>query len=144
MFVLDTYLKRYAGQEQRRNVSTPYVLTKNDDPRVWGYYTLSAASVLFDSLPEALAKHTKYDMIPAALIGRLAIDDEMQEQGVGRLVLVDALRRLQSADTMAFMLVVVDPKDDTATRLYSRFGFERLSDGKDRRMFIPFSTIKNL
>ena len=54
--ILDTYLKRYAGQEQRRHVSTPYVLTQEGDSRVWGYYTLAAASVELDALPTNLAK----------------------------------------------------------------------------------------
>lgn len=141
--VLDDYLKHRAGQELRRGVSFPYVLTRGDDPRVWGYYTLSATSVALDKLPPALAKQLGYPAAPAALVGRLAVDQSLQGQGVGQLVLVDALRRLAATESMAIMLVVVDPKDDAATHFYTRFGFEPLSED-DRRMFMPFKAVKNL
>lgn len=140
---LDDYLKRRAGQEQRRGVSFPYVLRREDDPTVLAYYTLSATSVSLTDLPPALAKQLGYPVAPAALIGRLAVDHSLQGQGIGKLVLVDALRRLAATEGMAIMLVVVDPKDDAAERFYARLGFERLASD-DRRMFIPFKTIKNL
>ena len=140
---LDDYLKRRAGQELRRNVSITYVLTKGDDPRVRGYYTLSATSVAMDKLPDPLAKQLGYPVAPAALIGRLAVDRDLQGQGAGRLVLVDALRRLARTSSLAILLVVVDPKDDAAARFYTRLGFEPLSED-DPRMYIPFKAIKDL
>ena len=140
---LDDYLKRRAGQEQRRGVTFPYVLTRGDDPNVLAYYTLSATSVDLTDLPPAMAKQLGYPAAPAALIGRLAVDQSLQGQGIGKLVLVDALRRLAAAESMAIMLVVVEPKDVAAERFYAKLGFERPSID-DRRMFIPFRTIKNL
>ncbi len=140
---LDDYLKRRAGQELRRGVTFPYVLTRGDDPRVWAYYMLSATSVALTDLPPAMAKQLGYPAAPAALIGRLAVDQSLQGQGIGQLVLVDALRRLAASDAMAIMLVVVDPRDDAATRFYARLGFEPLSSD-DRRMYLPFKTIKSL
>lgn len=141
--VLDDYLKRRVGQEQRRGVTFPYVLTRGDDPNVLAYYTLSATSVDLSDLPPAMAKQLGYPAAPAALIGRLAVDQSLQGQGAGQLVLVDALRRLAATDSMAIMLGVVDPKDDEAERFYAKLGFERFA-GDDWRMFIPFKTIKNL
>jgi len=140
---LDDYLKRRAGQELRRGVTFPYVLTRGDDPRVLAYYTLSATSVALTELPPDMAKQLGYPAAPAALIGRLAVDQSLQGQGIGQLVLVNALRRLAASDAMAIMLVVVDPKDETATRFYARFGFAPLSKD-DRRMFLPFKTIRAL
>ena len=44
---LDTYLQRYVGQDQRRNLTRCFVLIKLDEPqRILGYYTLSNAAVL--------------------------------------------------------------------------------------------------
>lgn len=140
---LDHYLKRRAGQELRRGVTFPYVLTRGDDPRVLAYYTLSATSVALTELPPDMAKQLGYPAAPAALIGRLAVDQSLQGQGIGQLVLVNALRRLAASDAMAIMLVVVDPKDKAAARFYARFGFVPLSQS-DRRMYLPFKTIRAL
>ena len=124
-------------------MSITYVLTRDDSPRVWAYYTLSATSVAMDKLPARLAKQLGYPAAPAALIGRLAVDQSLQGQGIGQLVLINALRRLAASGTLAIMLVVVDPKDDAATAFYTRLGFAPLSDD-DPRMYIPFKAVKNL
>ncbi len=144
---LDDYLKRRAGQELRRGVTFPYVLTRGDDPKVLAYYTLSATSIALTDLPPAMAKQLGYPAAPAALIGRLAVDQSVQGKGIEKLVLVNALRRLSASDAMAIMLVVVDPKDDAATRFYTRLGFSPLNENEsenERRMYLPFKTIKQL
>jgi len=140
---LDDYLMRRAGQEQRRGVTFPYVLIRGDDLRVLAYYTLSATSIALTDLPPVMAKQLGYPAAPAALIGRLAVDQSLQGQGIGQLVLIDALRRLTATESLAIMLVVVDPKNEAATHFYARLGFEPLSS-EDRRMYLPFKTIKNL
>lgn len=140
---LDTYLRRRAGQEQRRNIAFPHVLTRKDDPRVLAYYTLSATSVALSDLPAPLARRLPYPMAPGALIGRLAVDRSMHGQGLGQLALIDALRRLAANDSLAIMLVLVDAKDAAAARFYARFGFLPLAEG-ERRLYLPFATIRAL
>lgn len=139
---LNLYLKTRAGQEQRRHVAFTHVMTQDEEADVLAYYTLSAASVALTDLPPDLAKQLGYRMAPAALIGRLAVDRTLQGQGVGKLVLVDALSRIARAD-LAIMLVLVDPKDDAAASFYARYGFSRLGDAGGR-MFLPFKTLKAL
>lgn len=140
---LDGYLKTRASQEQRNNVAFPYVLTFGDDPRVMGFYTLSASSVPLMALPSKLAKLTRYELAPAVLLGRLAVDQSLQGQGYGQHLLIDALRRVVRSGDMAVMMVIVDPKGQSATNFYARFGFEPL-EGQGERMFVPFKTIKNI
>jgi len=140
---LDIYLATRSGQEQRQNIAFPYVMTLGDESRVLGYYTLSATSVPLDSLPKAIKKVTHYDVVPGVLIGRLAIDKSLQGQGVGKLLLIDALRRIGRSSDFAILVVVVDPKDQDAVQFYQKFGFVSLSGAGDR-MFLPFKTIKNI
>jgi len=139
---LNLYLKTRAGQEQRRNVAYTYVLTDGDSLEVLAFYTLSAASVALTDLPPELAKQLGYRVAPAALIGRLAVDESLRGKGVGKLVLVDALSRIARAD-LAIMLVLVDPKDGDAAPFYAKFGFAPLGDPAGR-MFLPFRTLKAL
>lgn len=140
---LDTYLTTRAGQDQRNHVAFPYVLTFGDDPHVLGYYTLSASAIALTALPPRLAKLTRYELAPAAVLGRLAVDRRLQGQGYGAHLLIDALRRIAQSGDMAVLVVIVDPKDQAAADFYTRFGFMPLQ-GAGRRMFIPFKTIKTI
>ncbi|MSQ10982.1 MAG: GNAT family N-acetyltransferase, partial [Dehalococcoidia bacterium] len=139
--VLDTYLKRQASQDQRRLIAACYVLVDKDLGRVAGYYTLSAGSVEFEALPsEVSARLPRYPQVPVVRLGRLAVDARYQGQGLGRLLLVDALlRAFGVVAQVAAYAVVVDAKNEEAALFYERFGFQRLSD-KTLTLFLPFAT----
>jgi GNAT superfamily N-acetyltransferase len=140
---LDVYLKCRAGQEFRRHVAFPYVMTFKGEVQVRGFYTLSAYSVPFESLPSKLAKLTRYDRIPSLLIGRLALDEDLHGQGYSQLLLMDALRRIARSKDFAVMLVIVDSKDQQAADFYAHFGFMPLNNDS-KRLFLPFKTIAKL
>lgn len=140
---LNEYLKTRSGQELKRNISFPYMMTFEGENQVRGFYTLSASSVLLNDLPPKLAKVTRYDFVPAVLIGRLALDKSLRGQGYGQILLVDALRRISRSKDFAVMLVIVEAKDQEAVNFYTRFGFENLEDD-NKRMFIPFKTIEKI
>jgi ribosomal protein S18 acetylase RimI-like enzyme len=82
--------------------------------------------------------------VPAILIGRLAVDRRYRGQGLGRLLLVDALlRSLAISRQVGAMAVVVDAKDDAARSFYEQYGFTRFVD-HDNRLFLPMATIAQL
>lgn len=142
---LDDYLKKRAGQDARRRVAAPFVACERDSARIAGYYTLSALSIDAGALPaEMTRKLPRYPDIPATLIGRLAVDESWQGQGVGQFLLVDALyRSLLQASQIAAHAVVVDAKDASADRFYERFGFLRFPD-HEGRLFLPMKTVSEL
>jgi len=60
---------------------------------VAGYYTLTATSVALSSFsPEIVKKLPRYPVVPAVLLGRLAMARHYQGQGLGGILLADALR----------------------------------------------------
>jgi len=64
-------------------------------------------------------------LIPAALIGRLARHERLLGQGLGELLVADAVRRIVTAETaVAAWAIVVDAKHEAASRFYRRLGFE--------------------
>ena len=83
-------------------------------------------------LPSELITHLpRYPVLPATLIGRLAVDVRHRGIGLCGLLLFDALRRsLRSG--IASMAVVVDAKDDVASGFYERCGFRRFQNHPDR------------
>lgn len=83
---LDRYLRRQASQDVKRKLSAGYVATERTTGRLAGYYTLSAASIALADVPLALQrKLPRYPTVPAARIGRLAVDQAFQGQVSERL-----------------------------------------------------------
>jgi GNAT superfamily N-acetyltransferase len=134
---LDRYLKERATQDIRRGLARLFVATAADDPaRVLGFFTLSATAIIASDLPPEVAKRLPRYPIPAALIGRLAVDREMAGRGLGGVLLMDAIEKAKvAARTIAITVIVVDPIDDTAQSFYAAFGFRSLQ-GPQRRMFL--------
>ena len=140
---LDRYLKQYARQDVRRNLATLFVVTRDDTNRVLGYYTLSNASVDTRIVPEQLRKRlSKYNDVPAIRLGRLAIDQSVQGQGLGTRLLANAVIRSVS-NVSAWALMVVDTKDDAACAFYKKFGFESLKDD-EKHLFAPRADLELL
>jgi hypothetical protein len=72
---LDRYLQTQATQDIRRHPANCFVASPVQSNVVAGYYTLSAASIPMTDLPvEQTRKLPRYPVLPAALIGRLAVD----------------------------------------------------------------------
>ncbi len=143
--MLDSYLHKQAKQDMKRKLSACFVLT-NQDTQIKGYYTLSSASIKRSQLPEIIIKKlppTYYDL-PVTLLGRLAVDTKFKGQGIGKLLLIDALRRCYetSISSVASMAIIVDPIDEDATAFYSKYGFINLPDSG--RMFLSMSTVEQL
>jgi predicted GNAT family N-acyltransferase len=90
---LDHYLHFQAGQDAKRKVAAPFVMVDREY-RIPGYYTLSANGIRAAELALAVTrKLPKYPLIPATLLGRLAVSREQKGQKLGRALLIDALYR---------------------------------------------------
>jgi GNAT superfamily N-acetyltransferase len=139
---LDRYLKKQAKQDIKRRISRVFVATKSDNPKaVIGYYTLSTLSIELNQLPEKIARKLPKHPVPAALIGRLATCKAARGQGVGKLLLADAVKRtLAVSDQIAIYAMVVDAINDNAKGFYEQFGFIRLSDDSPR-LFLPLKSV---
>ncbi len=137
---LDDWFRHRAGQDQRSNVARVFVAV-DDEHGIVGFYSLSSFTLVLDDLPEALAHRLpRYDAIPAALIGRLARDERVRGQGVGALLLADAIRRILGAGrSVAVFAIVVDAVDEAAAAFYETFGFRRFAS-RPLRLFLPVAT----
>jgi GNAT superfamily N-acetyltransferase len=136
---LDRYLQQQAGQDSRRGIASIFVAIEIDRPsKILGYFTLSAAAIAPQDLPLDLTRRLPRQMVPAALIGRLAVDKSVARRGLGGVLLVDAINRtMVAAETVAMWAIAVDPIDDAAHEFYAAFGFRALTGS--RRMFLTFS-----
>lgn len=141
---LTTYFATQAGQDVQRKLSACFVMTQGT-PQVLGFYTLATDSIPRSDVPANMRKSLpKSYRAPVILLGRLARDLSHRGQGLGELLLMDALLRCLwlSDESVGAMAVVVDPLDEDSVSFYARYGFIMLPDSG--RMFLPMRTIRLL
>jgi GNAT superfamily N-acetyltransferase len=136
---LDEWFHLRAGQDEKRNMARVFVAI--DDRRgIVGFYSLSSFTLAITDLPPELAKRLpRYDLILAALIGRLARDERVRGEGIGDLLLADAIRRVIGATrSLAVFAIVVDATDEKVAVFYRDFGFVPFPN-RPLRLFMPAS-----
>jgi GNAT superfamily N-acetyltransferase len=138
---LDNFIRTLANQYGKRRLGRTYVATRQGEKRILGYYTLAAGAISFSHLPETTAKKLPKHPVPVALLGRLAVDQTVQGQGLGRVLLVDALQRcLDLSEHLGIHAVEVHALDRQAKDFYLRYGFVSLSDD-EFHLFLAIKTI---
>lgn len=142
--MLNNYLHAQASQDVKRKLCV--VFTMFEDTTIKGYYTLSNASIPSGLMPEGLRKKMpkSYEALPVTLLGRLAINSKFKGNGLGGILLLDALKRSYEIanQSLGSIGVVVDPLDNDAVAFYEKFGFILLPDSG--KMFLPMSDIAQL
>lgn len=142
---LNNYLKYQAGQDMKRKLSACFVLNESSTNQILGYYTLSNNSISLNSFTEEIQKKLpkSYKSIPTTLLGRLAIDKKQHGNGLGKILLIDALKRSHDlSKEMGSFAVVVDPIDHDAEMFYKKYDFIKLPDSG--KMFIAIKTLDQL
>ena len=139
---LDRYFRTQSGQDARKKLAAPFVLILPDGA-IGGYYTLSSTAIRLTELPIEITKRLpRYPLIPATLLGRLAVDQRLQGRGYGRFLLADALHRAVRSDIASFA-VIVDAKDAVARRFYERESFLPFPD-QPMKLFRPMADLAKL
>ncbi len=140
--LLDTYFRERVTQDIRRRVTACFVVLSSDS-RIAGFYTLASASVFLGDLPEKyIKKLPRYPSVPAVRMGRLAADLAFEGQGLGGVLLADALQRVILSGIAAYALIV-DAKDATAAQFYRHHGFIETSS-EPLTLFLPLATASDL
>ena len=142
--LLNQYFKHQAGQDIKRKLAACFVLSF-DNKNVLGFYTLSNASIPATLIPSHLQKKLphSYVALPCTLLSRMAIDRKHQGKGLGKILLMNALKKsYEISNEIGSYAVIVDPIDPAAAAFYSKYDFITLPDSK--KMFLPMATQKTL
>ena len=141
---LNLWLRQTALQHQSRGISRTFVAVPADQAAVdtyglaghghigpasiLGFYALASSFVLLEDLPQELTKRLPRQ-VPVTRLGRLATRAGLQGQGLGQILLADALARARSAaQAVGSAGVFVDAKNSDAARFYGRYGFRPCQD----------------
>ena len=138
---LDRYLREQVSQDVKRLMASCFVAVEEATNALAGYYTLAATSVPATELPpETLRRLPRYPVLPAALVGRLAIDTRFHRRGLGSALLADAALRVFEGDTKAFALIV-EAIDERAAAFYELHGFRPFAS-RPMSLFLPIATAR--
>ncbi|MEZ5423661.1 MAG: GNAT family N-acetyltransferase [Pyrinomonadaceae bacterium] len=138
----DVFLRRFALQNTKGGLGRTYVAVKPEEPeKIFGYYTISSSAVKFETLP---ATNLPRYPLPAILIGKLATDITVQNQGLGTALLFDALRRAaRVAEEIGIFLVEIQAVNEKARQIYERRGFTSMQD-EPMKMFMNLKKVRKL
>jgi GNAT superfamily N-acetyltransferase len=141
---LNNWLRRLAGQYDRRNLATVYVAVPRGDFRVAGFYALSSHWIGRATLPDEQGRRLPDIHIPVVLLGQLAVDSSMQRRGLGEYLLIDAIHHVhQAAGLVGVRGMEVHAMDGRAQTFYAKFGFVPLRDDPCH-MYLPMQDIRRL
>lgn len=150
--VLNLWLRQTAVQHQAKGISRTFVAVPGDAESVeeyrsagygdigatsiLGYFALAPAFVLADDLAPELAKRYPRQ-IPVTRLGRLAVRLDLHGQGLGRLLLADAVTRSRGAAlSVGSAGIFVDAKNEDAARFYARYGFTACRE-QPLKLYLP-------
>jgi len=135
---LDRYFRELVTQDVKRRMSNCFVALDAAGV-IAGYYTFAAASLPLTELSaDEKQRLPRYALLPAGLIGRLAVDQKYQGRGLGSALIMDAAARATRAEPAIFALIV-DAKDDQAVTFYQRHQF-RSFVSRPASLFLPIAT----
>jgi len=128
--LLDNYLHNQANQDIKRKLSACFVCT-NSSGEILGYYTLSKSSVSQESITEHWIKSLPIlnSSIPLALLRRFAVNNRYVNQGVGELMLIDAIKRCNKIYTEIKPYAIVSYiSNEMEVQFYLKYGFIIMPD----------------
>lgn len=125
---LNNFLKKEARQQQGHRFNVTLVLVDTaHQTKILGYYSMMSSSITVDTLPPDVAKKLPKHPVPSVRIGRLARDVSTKGQGIGELLMANALERIKRVSVkIGVYCAVVDAKNDAAKKFYLKYGFIEL------------------
>jgi GNAT superfamily N-acetyltransferase len=120
--VLDEWLRRYAGQNRRRDTAATWVIADAND-MVVAYTSVAMTGIDRSAAPDVVAKGA-HDPIPALLLGRLDVDRRYASLGIGTTLTAHVLATaVELNEKVACRAVVVTALNPNARVWWKRLGF---------------------
>jgi len=123
---LDDWLRQRAFKNEILGAFRTFVACteKEGNKKVVGFYALAAGSVAHSRV-SGKTKRNMPNPIPVLVLARLAVDNQLQGQGLGASLLQDAvLRSKVAAKHIGARAILVHALSEEAKRFYKHFGFQ--------------------
>lgn len=139
---MDNFLKSSLSDQIKAGMVAAYVATLEGRATVLGYYTLGAMAVRASLGPNKWQKARVPD-IPVISVRAVAVRKDMQGQGLGTALVVDAIKRCVAlSQSLGAAAIVLDVLEDEQflrrQQFYANLGFRSLGDPENpNRVFLP-------
>ena len=121
---MNQWLRQWALHNEEEGYSRTYATFCLTTGKLAGYYTLSNFAIMTRDLPASFQKKAP-PAIPCMLLGRLAVDTNYEGQGLGRALVINAIRQtLKVSETSGIWGLVVHPLTPSLIRFYSNLNFQ--------------------
>lgn len=144
---LNSFLKNYASQNEKKNISSTYLFVRSNDNNeslVIGYYAISTGELGLNSLSLKEKKKLPRYPVPIIRIVRLAIDLKFQKRGLGKQLLFAALlKTYELSREVGIYAVIVDAIDEEARSFYLKYNFKQFEDN-DMSLYLPIKVINQM
>jgi len=144
---LNTFLTDHLKRQHIGKILRGYVLvTREEKPRVMGYYTLSGSCFEKEYLPsKTQQKRVPYKNVPSVTLGRLTIDKSIQRQGYGDALVTNAMKVVyQASQAVGIHGMFVEALNDNAKKFYLGLSFVQLKGANSNSLFYPTKAIEDL
>lgn len=138
--VLDEWLRRYAGQNRRRDTAATWVIVDAGDVVV-AHASVAMTGIDRSAAPETLVNGAP-DPVPALLLGRLAVDHRHSGLGIGTALAGHVLATaVELNERAACRAVVVTALNSKARAWWERLGFHHF-DPKQLDLYLLTADIE--
>jgi GNAT superfamily N-acetyltransferase len=141
---LNEFLRHHARQSHDKGAAKSFLVLSNADSKtILGFYSLGPASLEYARTPEIVRKGLARHDVPVFRLGRLAVNRQVQGQGLGgQLILAAGRRCLRAATEVGGVALLIDAKNEQAAKWYSSYGAIPLADGP-LSLLLPLATVHN-
>lgn len=143
---MDSWINRKGRKYHEKNRSKVFCAQQTGNSTVLGLYELSLSFEDSSALvPEHRDLYKSAGGFPAVYIGHLAVLRSCQCQGLGTLLLMNALQRSYYVSKhVSFYGVALRSLNDRTTQLYLRYGFVKREEAPYPLMILPIWSLWDL
>jgi GNAT superfamily N-acetyltransferase len=139
---LNEFLRRYARKSHDMGGAKTFLAIADVDKAIFGFYSLSPASVDYARTPEIVRRGLARHDVPGFRLARLAVERKFQGRGLGGQLLLAAGRRCIAASAeVGGVVLVIDAKNERVARWYASYGAVPLLDAP-LSLLLPLATIE--
>jgi GNAT superfamily N-acetyltransferase len=140
-----TWLTAHALQAHQSGSSRVYVVIDTEDKRhrVVGFYALAAGSVAPAQVPHRLTRGAGRYHQPVVILTRMGVDVSAQGEGLGRALVVDALRRVAAAaEVIGIRALLIHSENESARDFYLRLARFEASPTDPMHLFLLIKDLR--
>jgi GNAT superfamily N-acetyltransferase len=140
---LNEFLRQHARRNHESGGAKTFVAIDDTDNRtVFGFYSLSPASMEYLRTPNIVKRGLAGYDVPCFRLARLGADRRFQGLGLGGELLLAAGRRcLRAAAEVGGVAMLIDAKNQGVAGCYARYGAVPLEDAP-LTLMLPLATIR--